>query len=651
MRNGPARGLPLDDGEKRELDSCPMTLIRIDHLTKTYAGVPVFQDIAWQIEAGRHIGLIGTNGSGKSTLFNLISGVSSADSGTIERARSLRLGYLTQEMTVEGERTLYEEVREAFRPLLDMQDEMTALEARMAQHTGSAVELQRYGTLLEEFTARAGYAIAARVEATLLGLGFRTQDLHTPVQHLSGGQKNMGALARVLLQEPDLLLLDEPSNHLDIAATEWLEGMLREYRGTVVVISHDRYFLDRVVEEIVEITPQGLQRYPGNYSAFVTQKAARLEQQRKAYELQQAEIRRQEDFIRRNMAGQNTKQAQSRQKALERLDRVEKPSSATDRMQLRFTSAQRESHEVIVGRQVWKMYGDRAILRGLACTVYRGEKVGLMGANGAGKSTFLRLLMGHETPDQGTLRLGANVTVAYYDQEMRTLNPQSTILDEVWQVEPGKTMGEMRGYLGRFLFSGDEVLQTIGTLSGGEKSRVALAKLMLSSANLLVLDEPTNHLDIPAREVLEEALMQYPGTLLVVSHDRYFLNRIISRLLYLRDGTCASYPGNYAEYQARLATSALAPVPPTAPVKKVAPPPPPASRPRLTRRRRLSTIEQDISRVEAELAVLQATLARHDSADWQGLATLSAEQGTLAQQLESLMEEWEASMATEGGAR
>jgi ATP-binding cassette subfamily F protein 3 len=623
-----------------------MTLIRVEHLVKTFAGVPVLQDVSWQIEAGHNIGLIGTNGSGKSTLLNILSGVMTADSGTVERARGLRLGYLTQEMTVEGDRTLYEEVHEAFRPLLDMQAEMTALEARLAQPASSAADLQRYGTLLEEFNARQGYTMAARVEATLLGLGFRPTDLHTPVRHLSGGQKNMGALARVLLQEPDLLLLDEPSNHLDIAATEWLEGVLGVYRGTVVVISHDRYFLDRVVDEIMELDQHRLQRYMGNYSAYVLARAARLEQQRKAYEQQQGEIRRQEEFIRRNMAGQNTKQAQSRQKALERLERVEKPTTDNQRMQLRFTTHQRESHEVIVGRQVWKSYGARAVLRGLSCTVYRGEKIGLMGPNGAGKSTFLRLLMGHETPDQGTLRLGQNVTVAYYDQEMRHLNPQNTILDEVWQVEPWKTVGDMRAYLGRFLYSGEEVFQTVGTLSGGEKSRVALAKLMLSTANLLVLDEPTNHLDIPAREVLEQALAAYPGTLLIVSHDRYFLNRIISRLLYLRDGTCASYAGNYADYQAHLSAQTAAPQP--GPSVKKALQPPTRPRVRSARRRKPGVIEQEIHRLEAEVAALQTAIEAHDSTDWQRLTDLSTQQGTLAAQLENLLEEWEESMAGEG---
>jgi ATP-binding cassette subfamily F protein 3 len=624
-----------------------MTLIRVEHLMKTFAGVPVLQDVSWQIEAGHNIGLIGTNGSGKSTLLNILSGVMTADSGTVERARGLRLGYLTQEMTVEGDRTLYEEVCEAFRPLLDMQAEMTVLESRLAQQTGTAADLQRYGTLLEEFNAREGYAMAARVEATLLGLGFRPADLPTPVQHLSGGQKNMGALARVLLQEPDLLLLDEPSNHLDITATEWLEGILRTYRGTVVVISHDRYFLDRVVDEIMELEQHRLQRYVGNYSAYVTAKAAHLEQQRKVYEQQQAEIRRQEEFIRRNMAGQNTKQAQSRQKALERLERVEKPTTDNQRMQLRFITQQRESHEVIVGRQIWKSYGDRPVLRGLSCTVYRGDKVGLMGPNGAGKSTFLRLLMGEELPDRGTLRLGQNVTVAYYDQEMRHLNPQHSILDEVWQVEPWKPVGDMRAYLGRFLFSGDEVFQTVGTLSGGEKSRVALAKLMLSTANLLVLDEPTNHLDIPAREVLEQALAAYPGTLLIVSHDRYFLDRVISRLLYLRDGTCMSYAGNYTDYQAHLAAKTAVPQPALS-VKKTSHIPP-RPRPRSPKRRKLVVIEDEIHHIEAEIAAIQTAIEAQDGANWQRLTELSAQQGTLAARLESLLEEWEESMATEGG--
>jgi len=489
--------------------------------------------------------------------------------------------------------------------------------------------------------------MTARVEATILGLGFRPTDLHTPVQHLSGGQTHMAALARVLLQEPDLLLLDEPSNHLDIAATEWLEGMLRDYRGTVVAISHDRYFLDRVVEEIVELEQHRLQRYAGNYSAYVTTKAVRLEQQRKTYALQQAEIRRQEEFIRRNMAGQKTKQAQSRQKALERLERVEKPTTDNQRVQLRFATNQRESHEVLVCRQVWKSYGDRPVLRNFSCTIYRGEKIGLMGPNGAGKSTFVRLLMGDDTPDQGTLRLGRNVTVAYYDQEMRTLNTQNSILDEVWQVEPWRTVGDMRAYLGRFLFSGEEVFQIVGTLSGGEKSRVALAKLMLSTANLLILDEPTNHLDIPAREALEQALVAYPGTLLIVSHDRYFLNRMISRLFYLHDGTCASYAGNYADYQAHLAAQTSAPQQAHS-VKKTSQTPA-RPRPRPARRRKPGVIEQEISRIETEITTVQTAIEAHDGTDWQRLTELSTQQGTLAARLESLLEEWEESMAAEGG--
>ena len=620
--------------------------MRISNITKTFAGVPVLQDVSWQIEAGRKIGLVGANGSGKSTLLNLLSGAMSADRGAIETARQVRLGYLTQEMAAEGDRTLYDEVREAFRPLLDVQAEMTRLETRMAQQQASDADMQRYGSLMEEFSARQGYAIHARVEATLSGLGFRPEALQTPVRHLSGGQKNIAALARVLLQEPDLLLLDEPSNHLDVKATEWLEGVLRDYAGAVVVVSHDRYFLDRAVDEIVELEQQTLQRYPGNYSAYVTAKALRREQQRKAYEQQQAEIERHEEFIRRNMAGQNTRQAQSRQKMLARIERLDKPGGDGRRMNVQFTANRRENHEVLVCRNLQKRYGDRQVLRRLSFTVLRGEKVGLTGPNGAGKSTLLRLLMGQEAPDAGTLHAGSNIAVAYYDQELGSLQARNTVLDEVWQMAPDWTQGEMRSHLGRFLFSGDDVLQTIGSLSGGQKSRVALAKLMLTKANLLVLDEPTNHLDIPACEMLEQALADYPGTLLIVSHDRYFLDRVIDRLLILHDGTCTSHAGNYSDYQAAMTAPA-----PAAPVAKARKKAPAAPRRRGGQRRTPNAIEREIAQVEAEIAALQAELdARHDPSDWQQLADISRQQGDASKRLQQLLEEWETSMAIEEGS-
>ncbi len=639
-----------------------MTLLRAEHISKAFASVAVLQDVSLQLEAHHKMGLIGANGSGKSTLLQILSGDLPPDSGTVERARRLDIGYLTQEMTLEGERTLYEEVREAFRPLLDMQAEMAELEARLGQPESRQADLQRYGALLETFQAREGYAIQARVEATLFGLGFGAEDLQKPAAQLSGGQKNMAALARVLLEAPELLLLDEPSNHLDIAATEWLEGFIRDYQGAVVVISHDRYFLDRTVASIVEIERHHLTSYPGNYSAYVKVKAERLEQQRKAYEQQQAEIRRQEEFIRRNMAGQKTKQAQSRQKVLDRLERVDQPTGDTRRMGLQFDTNQRESHEVIVCRKVHKSYGSQHVLRSLDFTVYRSEKVGFMGPNGAGKSTLLRLLMQQDTADEGTLRFGRNTTAAYYDQEMSDLNPDATVLDEVWEIEPLKPVGDIRSYLGRFLFSGDEVYNKIGHLSGGEKSRVALAKLMLSPANLLILDEPTNHLDIPAREALEQALADYPGAVLIVSHDRYFLDRIVSRLLYLRDGTCNAYSGNYSDYQAHLAAlRAEAQHAPTAhkAVKdkgqdkrekseraKLKPSRPP-------RRRKLEVIEREIGEVEAEIETLQSTIdTEQQDADWQRLAELTSQQGALATRLEGLMQEWEESMmAAEEGRR
>jgi ATP-binding cassette subfamily F protein 3 len=636
-----------------------MTLLHAEQISKAFAGIPVLQDVSLQLEAHHKVGLIGANGSGKSTLLQILSGDLPPDSGTVERARRLAIGYLTQEMTLEGERTLYEEVREAFRPLLDMQAEMAELETRLGQSESNSSALQRYGALLETFQAREGYAMQARVEATLYGLGFGAEDLQKPAAQLSGGQKNMAALARVLLEAPDLLLLDEPSNHLDIVATEWLEGFIRDYQGAVVVISHDRYFLDRTVEEIVEIERHRLTPYPGNYSAYVKVKAERLEQQRKAYEQQQADIRRQEEFIRRNMAGQKTKQAQSRQKALDRLDRVAPPTTDGRRIGLQFETNQRESHEVIVCRKVHKSYGPHHVLRGVDFTVYRGEKVGLMGPNGAGKSTLLRLLMQQDTADEGTLRLGRNTAATYYDQEMAELNPNATALDEVWQIAPLKSVGEMRSYLARFLFSGDEVYNVIGHLSGGEKSRVALAKLMLSPANLLILDEPTNHLDIPAREALESALSEYPGAALIVSHDRYFLDRIVSRLLYLRDGRCDAYPGNYTDYQAHLAARQVEAQ--RAPAAKAAVKVKGHDKsdrakfktPRAPRRRKPEVIERDIGDVEAAIEALQDTLdTEQQSADWQRLAELTSQQGALATRLEALMHEWEESMmAAEEGRR
>ena len=636
-----------------------MTLLHAEHISKAFAGAPVLQDVSLQLEAHHKVGLIGANGSGKSTLMQILSGDLPPDSGGVERARRLEIGYLTQEMTLEGERTLYEEVREAFRPLLDMQAEMAELETRLGRPESSDADLQRYGALLETFQAREGYAIQARVEAALFGLGFSAADLQKPAAQLSGGQKNMAALARVLLEAPDLLLLDEPSNHLDITATEWLEEFIRDYPGAVAVISHDRYFLDRTVEQIVEIERHQLTPYPGNYSAYVKTKAERLEQQRKAYEQQQAEIRRQEDFIRRNMAGQKTKQAQSRQKALERLERVAAPTADARRMGLQFETHQRESHEVIVCRKVCKSYGAHQVLRGLDFTVYRGEKVGLMGPNGAGKSTLLRLLMQRDAADEGTLRLGRNTTAVYYDQEMADLNPNATVLDEVWRIAPLKPVGDIRSYLGRFLFSGDEVYNTIEHLSGGEKSRVALAKLMLSPANLLILDEPTNHLDIPAREALEEALAEYPGAVLIVSHDRYFLDRIVNRLLYLRDGQCDAYPGNYTDYQAHLAAQAAQSAP-AAPTAKGAPKAktkgndkPERANAKRQRRRKPEVIEREIGEVEANIEALQEALdTEQQNADWQRLAELTSQQGALAARLEDLMQEWEESMmAAEEGRR
>jgi ATP-binding cassette subfamily F protein 3 len=368
---------------------------------------------------------------------------------------------------------------------------------------------------------------------------------------LSGGEKSRVVLAQLLVRRPSLLLLDEPTNHLDLAGIEWLEGYLGSYQGSVILVSHDRYLLDRLVGDIVEIETLALSRYPGcNYSAYVEEKEKRTGKQQKLYDQQQAEIERLKEFIRRNIAGQKTRQAQSRRKVLDRLERTDRPVQARE-VKLRLTPQERGGNDVLRAEGLSKAYKSKTLFADLSFVLRRKERVGVLGPNGSGKTTLLKILIGAETPDAGRVRMGRNIQAGYYDQVLDGLDKDTAILDEVWQLDPSATREQMRTFLGRFLFSGDEVFRPIRSLSGGEQSRVALAKLILSGTNLLVLDEPTNHLDIPSRIALEEALSEYQGSVVVVSHDRYFLDKIVQRILYLRDGAANLYEGNYSDFERR----------------------------------------------------------------------------------------------------
>ncbi len=527
-----------------------MSLVRLDQVTKSYDPYLILDEVSLSIEHGDRIGLIGKNGTGKTTLIEIIAGVIEDFKGNVGYVKRLQIGYLSQEPDLEADCSLRQEMLKVFRERRDLEDEMLLLSEGMAEDPNL---LDKYARLQEQHERMGGYDYEYQTNRTLGGLGFRDSDFNLRIGVLSGGQKSRAALAKLLLEDPDLLLLDEPTNHLDIKAIEWLENFLNtEYRGGVIIVSHDRYFLDRVARKIVELRNHKLKEYPGNYTKYLEiRRTERLTQER-GYKKQQQYIAHEEDFIRRNMAGQRTREAQGRQKLLNRLERIEKPETVEKTIKLRFTPEVRGGNDILQCQDLGKRYGDKQIFEGLNLEVYRQDVVGIIGANGVGKTTLFRMILGDDLPTSGELKLGHNLHFGYYDQELAGLNRDNTVIDEIWALRPTQKQGEIRSFLGRFLFSDDEVFKWIGALSGGEQSRVMLAKLLLENANVLLLDEPTNHLDIPSREVLEEALAEYPATIFMISHDRYFLNKLVTKLLVFENGTAKLFVGTYAEYEAHV---------------------------------------------------------------------------------------------------
>ncbi len=624
-----------------------MTLVRLEKVSKSYGAHTVVDDLSWQVEEGDRIGLIGPNGCGKTTLFRLMNDALSPDKGRVIRKRGVRIGYLPQEPVLDGTRTVLRETLSAFQSLIAMQAELARMESEMASDRHDEALLHQYGTLLEQYEAQGGYGIEMEAKSVLSGLGLDEENQTKPVAVLSGGEKTRVALAKLLCGRPDLLLLDEPTNHLDIGATEWLEEFLIKYPGSVVVVSHDRYFLDRVVFKIAELEDLGLAHYKGTYSEYAPEKARREAQQRKLYEEQQAEIARTEDFIQRNIAGQKTKQAQSRRKRLAKVERLAPPMGERN-VRLHFAPERRGGNEVLVCEGLTKRYEDRTLFENLTWAVRRGERVGIIGPNGTGKTPLLRMLLDHESPDAGTIRFGSHIHVGYYDQERLDLNPKHSVLEEVWAMDPRRPEGELRTFLGTFLFSGDDVFKRIGSLSGGEQSRVSLCKLILSKANLLILDEPTNHLDIPSRMALEAALMQYEGTILAVSHDRYFLNRLANRILFMGMGKSRLYEGGYAHFERKrreeraLGGEASSEDAEKKGRRRAFQKKREAERSRARAERRLSEIERAIHESEGTIARIETELSEEETAsDWNRLDGLLREREKVEKRLEALFEEWE----------
>ena len=527
-----------------------MSLVRLDQVTKSYDPYLILDEVSLSVEHGDRIGLIGKNGTGKTTLIEIIAGVIEDFKGNTSYAKRLQIGYLSQEPNLEADCSLWQEMFKVFQERRDLEDEMLLLSERMAEDLDL---LDKYAQLQERHDRMGGYDYEYQTNRTLGGLGFHDSDFNLKIGVLSGGQKSRAALAKLLLEDPDLLLLDEPTNHLDIKAIEWLENFLNtEYQGAVIIVSHDRYFLDRVTRKIVELRNHKLKEYPGNYTRHLEIRQTERIAQEREHKKQQRHIAHEEDFIRRNMAGQRTREAQGRQKLLDRLERVEKPETFEKTIKLRFTPDVRGGNDILRSQGLGKRYGDKQIFEDVNLEVYRQDVVGIIGPNGVGKTTLFRMILGNELPTSGELKVGHNLHFGYYDQELAGLNLDNTVIDEIWELRPAQKQGEIRSFLGRFLFSEDEVFKWIGDLSGGEQSRVMLAKLLLENANVLLLDEPTNHLDIPSREVLEEALAEYPATIFMISHDRYFLNKLVNKLLVFENGTAKLFIGTYAEYEAHV---------------------------------------------------------------------------------------------------
>ncbi|MGG1662809.1 ABC-F family ATP-binding cassette domain-containing protein [Brevibacillus sp. NRS-1366] len=529
-----------------------MILLQAEHIEKTYGVETILQDISLQIQTGERVGLVGVNGAGKSTLMKILSGELSYDGGIVRIPKEVTIGYLAQNSGLESERSIWDELLSVFSHLQTEEKELRQLEAKMGDPAVLADEkryqqiLENYSRRSEAFKERGGYSYEGAIRGVLHGLRFADMDYQTPIRTLSGGQKTRLALAKLLLQSPTILLLDEPTNYLDIETLTWLETYLQNYQGAILVVSHDRYFLDKLVTVVYEIERTRATRYVGNYSQFLDQKAARLEQDLKRFEKQQDEIAKLEDFIARNIArATTTKRAQSRRKTLEKIDRMDKPIMKNKSVHFSFDVAKMSGNVVMKAANVAIGYPDAVLSSGITFEIEREERVALVGPNGIGKSTLLKTIVEQLTALRGSIDFGSNVTIGYYDQEHRNLNEQRTVLGEIWDEYPQMLEKDVRTLLGNFLFSGDDVQKRISDLSGGERARVSLAKLMLKQANFLIFDEPTNHLDIFSKEVLENALYDYPGTILFVSHDRYFLNKISSRVLELTGDGVTSYLGNY----------------------------------------------------------------------------------------------------------
>ena len=533
-----------------------MSVATLSKIEKTFGKRVLFDKLDLNIEQGERLGFIGANGSGKTTVFKVLTGQIIPDAGIVAVSKGTKIGHLTQDPTFDPANSVVDEAELAFAELHALSHKLREIEHEMAHHAGEALEkvLRQYQQAQHEFDLAGGYAWRHKLEATLLGVGLGRETWEQNVQTLSGGQQSRLALAKLLISEPDLLLLDEPTNHLDLAAIEWLEKYLLTFGGAVILISHDRYLLDRLATRIVWLTDCRIRSYPGNYSAFVQQRELQELSQQRAYEQQQEDIEKQKEFIRRFGAGQRSKEAKGREKRLNRLlksDQMVGAVQAGRQIHLSLGTDQRAGDQVLDVRQLSKAYDSKQLWSNAKFHVKRGERIGIIGPNGSGKTTLLSTLLGQTDADSGEVRWGANLNIGYYDQRLDDFDPDATVMEAAWEDRDVKEQ-QVRDVLATMLFRGDDVHKRVALLSGGERARVRLSQLLLDKPNVLVLDEPTNHLDIPSREALEGTLAAFEGTILCVSHDRYFLDKIAQRMLVLDPPNVVDFAGGYSQWAQKL---------------------------------------------------------------------------------------------------